>query len=90
MLWHYTILMMSMVETMNMWEKKEAEKIDACYVTDEAMTTAVYEDDDEFLKFWNFLIPFVSNLLLEHKMAKSWMTLYLKNARLMSRITKKV
>ena len=53
------------------------------------MTSAVYEDNDEFFAFWNFSIPFDSKLLLEHEMSKSWMTLYFKNARMKHPITEK-
>ena len=66
----------------------EEETKDGIFVSDDDLKTKVYEKDDAFLKYRNFLIPYVSTLLLKHEKAKSWITLYLKNARLGGDITK--
>ena len=60
----------------------EEEKRDGIFVPDVGLSSAVYKDDDAFLKYRNFIIPFVSKLLLEHEMAKSWITLYFKKCKM--------
>ncbi len=48
-------------------EEKKKEERRLSYVSDEALKTRVYKNNDEFLHYRNFLIPFVIKLLFDTK-----------------------